>query len=79
MLLARVIDSPARGFVYEAAGSAGSAVLQRGAAIVRQTCERSRLPHAVLEADPDQHASWVTAATAAVDHVLSNAFELDRS
>jgi hypothetical protein len=70
MLLTRVLDSAVRGFLYEAAGSVDDAVLAEGAEIVSSFCARSRIPFALLRADPagDQ---WLPSAAAAVDRVLS--------
>ncbi len=65
MLLTRVLDSPVRGFVYEAAGTVDAAVLAGGAAIVRSVCERSRIPFAVIDGDPS-----VAALRAAVNSFL---------
>lgn len=70
MLLTRVLDSTVRGVVYESAGSAGAAVLEGGAARVRAFCEDSRVPYALLDADPGDHGGWVVAALAAVDRAL---------
>ncbi len=42
MLLERTIDTTARGFVYEAAGSVAPGVLAAGAAEVRRMCELKR-------------------------------------
>lgn len=71
MLLSRMLDTTVRGIVYEAAGSVDGAVLAGGAARVRERCELSRIPYALLEADPADPDAWVSAAAAAVDRVLS--------
>ena len=71
MLLTRMIDTTARGVVYECAGSVDDAVLRAGAARVREACERSLIPYVLLDADPDEHAAWLQAACAAVQRVLS--------
>ena len=71
MLLTRMIDTTARGVVYECAGSVDDAVLRAGAARVREACERSLIPYVLLDADPDEHAAWLQAACAAVQGVLS--------
>jgi hypothetical protein len=70
MLLTRVIDTPVRGFVYEAAGSVDAAVLEAGAASVSAFCTRSRIPFALLSGD-DGGASWAVRAADAVDRVLT--------
>ena len=69
-LLERLVDTPVRGFVYEAAGSVEPALLAHGAAAVRDASERWRLPAEVVEADPADHPGWLTAMTAAVGRLL---------
>lgn len=66
----KLVDTPVRGFAYEAAGSVAPASLQCGAAAVRAAGERWRIPVAVLEADPGDASAWVeTALTATLDLV----------
>lgn len=62
MLLTRVLDSPARGFLYEASGSVDAELLDDGARRVTAFCERSHIPYrAMTEADPDAWADAVDA------------------
>ena len=68
MLLTRMLDSTVRGIVYEAHGSVGAEILAAGAARVREFCEGSRIPYALL--DPDQGA-WPGEAADAIDRVLA--------
>jgi nucleoside-diphosphate-sugar epimerase len=70
MLLTRVIDTTVRGVVYEAAGSVEPALLRSGAELVRERCEDSRIPYALLDADPDDHRAWTMAAADAVHRTL---------
>jgi hypothetical protein len=44
MLLSRIIDTPVRGFIYEASGSVDPTVLGRGAELVTEFCSRSHIP-----------------------------------
>ncbi len=55
MLLTRILDTPVRGFVYEASGSVDPEVLAAGAATVNSFCSRSRIPFELLdfESGPD--------------------------
>ena len=71
MLLTRMIDTTARGLVYESVGSVEPAVLEAGATRVRESCERSLIPYVLLDADPGALAQWLSAACAAVEQVLS--------
>jgi hypothetical protein len=66
MLISRMLDTTVHGIVYEAAGSAGEKVLRSGAAHVAAACRGSRIPFALLEADPADHERWLTAAHEAV-------------
>jgi uncharacterized protein YbjT (DUF2867 family) len=47
-LLERLVETPVRRFVYEAAGSVDRATLASGAAIVRAASERWRIPVEIL-------------------------------
>ncbi len=71
MLLTRMLDTTVRGIVYEAAGSVDRALLDAGAELVRERCEDSRIPFALLDADPGDTSAWVSAAVRAVDRVLT--------
>ena len=65
-ILERLVDTPVRGFVYEAAGSVAGAVLETGAAAVARAGETWRIPVASLDADPADPDAWAEAAFAAV-------------
>ena len=73
MLLARMLDTTVRGVVYEAAGSVDPDVLAAGAALVRERCEDSRIPYALLDTGPAEHRAWTAAAVAAVHSTLAGA------
>lgn len=70
MLLQRMIDTTVRGIVYEAAGSVDDAVLQGGARRVQDRCRQSRIPYALLEADPADPEAWLAAAVGAIESTL---------
>jgi hypothetical protein len=73
MLLTRVIDTPVRGFVYEACGSIDAAVLEAGATSVSAFCSRSRIPFSLLESPVDDMGggAWAERAADAVDRALT--------
>jgi hypothetical protein len=71
MLLERTIDTTVRGLLYEAAGTVERSLLLAGAETVRAACDRSEIPHALLEADPADHEPWLAAAAAAVEQLLA--------
>ena len=60
----RLVDTPVRGIVYEAAG--GSV----GADVVRAASQRWRMPAEIVDADPADHGSWLRAMHAAVKRLL---------
>jgi uncharacterized protein YbjT (DUF2867 family) len=70
-LLERLVDTPVRGFVYEAAGPVAPEALAAGAAAVREAAATWRMPVAVVEADPAGRDGWLRAMTAAVAQVLA--------
>ena len=71
MLLQKLIDTTARGVVYEAAGSVPRSVLDAGADAVRQSCERSRIPYGLITADPGDFEAWLDSAMAGFEAVLT--------
>ena len=70
MLLTRVLDTTVRGIVYEAVGSVDRSVLHAGAARVRERCEDSRIPYALLDVDPADVHAWTVAAVTAINRAL---------
>ena len=69
-LLERLVDTPVRGVVYEAAGSLDPELLAGGAAAVREASARWSIPAEVVEADPVDREGWLAAMTAAVGRLL---------
>ena len=70
-VLERLVDSPSRGMVYEAAGSVDPQLLEEGAASVRDAHERWHMPVEVVDTDPGDVHDWVDAMTAAVNRLLA--------
>jgi hypothetical protein len=70
-LLETMVDTHARGLVYEAAGSVERALLERGAATAREASDTYRMPIEVVTADPGDHRAWLEACAGAVRAVLS--------
>ena len=70
-LVEKLVDTPVRGLVYEAAGSVEGSHLERGAAIVRAAGETYRMPIAIVEAHPGEHDRWLGAMLAGVGRVLA--------
>lgn len=68
--LEHLVDTPVRGFVYEAAGAVDAAVLERGAEMVREASRTWRIPGEVVSADPASHDVWLEAMKEAVGRTL---------
>ena len=68
--LERLVDTPVRGFVYEAAGTVGAEALANGERLVRDARERWRLPAVTVGEPPEDHEAWLAAARAAVASLL---------
>jgi hypothetical protein len=71
MLWEKIVDTPVRGVVYEAAGTLPDEVLAEGRRVARTAHETWVIPLEVLAADPADHAAWVDEAAAAVDRLLA--------
>jgi nucleoside-diphosphate-sugar epimerase len=69
-LLERLVDTPVRGVVYEAAGSVAPELLAHGAAAVREASMTWSIPAEVVDADPLDREAWLAAMTAAVNRLL---------
>jgi len=72
-LLEKLVDTPVRGFVYEAAGAAGARPLASGRAIVESAGRTWRIPVELVAADPADHGPWLDAMVAATSAVLRRA------
>jgi uncharacterized protein YbjT (DUF2867 family) len=69
-LMEHLVDTPVRGFVYEAAGTVEPSLLEQGAHIVRTASETWRIRAEVVSADPAEHDAWLGAMTEAVEGTL---------
>jgi hypothetical protein len=69
-VLERLVDSPVRGMVYEAAGTLPRALLREGAAAVREAGATWQMPYAIVEQNPRDREAWVAAMLAGVESVL---------
>lgn len=70
-LLEWIVDTPVRGFVYEAAGPLPPAVYDEGERIAARAAATWHIPVETVRADPAGHGYWLTAMEAAVTTVLS--------
>lgn len=70
-LLEKLVDTPVRGVVYEARGTAPEDLLARAAAQVEAAGTTFRIPVAAIRAEPARHEAWLADALAAVASELS--------
>jgi hypothetical protein len=70
LLLEKLVDTPVRGLVYEAAGPVGAKRLAAGEQVVREAGERWRIPVEVVTADPGDPGAWCAAMLAAGERAL---------
>lgn len=70
MLTEKIVDTPVRGLVYEAAGTADAAWLEQGEMIVRAARATWNIPLQVLHTDPADRDAWLRDAVTAVDRLL---------
>jgi nucleoside-diphosphate-sugar epimerase len=68
-VLERLVETPVRGFVYEAAGSVERGLLERGAGIVLDASRRWRIPAQVVESDPVDWEAWTDAMLSAAQRL----------
>jgi len=69
-LLEHLVDTPVRGFVYEARGSAGEARLTAGADLVARASQAWRIPSRTIDV-PRADKGWLGAAADAVRGALA--------
>src|SRR3954470_7209003 len=68
--LERLVDSPVRGMVYEAAGTLPAVLLRTGAAEVRKAALTWQMPNVIVDRHPSEHEAWRAAMLDAVEQVL---------
>lgn len=72
-MLEKLVDTPVRGFVYEASGELPGPMLTGGAELVEAASSRWRMPTVTLRAEREDHAGWAGALAAAVEGAISRA------
>ena len=70
-LMEHLVDTPVRGFVYEAAGTVEPSLLEQGAHIVRTASETWRIRVEIVSADTAEHETWLGAMKEAVERTLA--------
>ena len=65
-----LVDTPVRGLVYEAGGTAEADALAYGAEIVRQASQTWRIRAEIVSTDPASHEDWLGAMKEAVQSTL---------
>jgi uncharacterized protein YbjT (DUF2867 family) len=69
-LLEKLVDTPVRGFAYEAAGSAGAERLAEGRAIVERAGESWRIPVAIL-GESREASGWAGSSSETIAGLLA--------
>lgn len=69
-LLSKLVDTPVRGIVYEAAGSVSPTLLAEGGVAARAASATYRMPVRVVEQPPDSGSGWRAAMLSAVEEIL---------
>ena len=72
-VLERLVETPVRGFVYEAGGSVEPRLLERGAEIVRQASRRWRIPVEIVDSGPLDWEAWTEAMLSAAQRLTGAA------
>jgi uncharacterized protein YbjT (DUF2867 family) len=75
-LMEKLVDTPVRGVVYEGAGSADPALLERGAGVVRAAGGTWHIPFEVTTTPPDAPREWARKMAESALWVLSPAGEI---
>ena len=71
-VLERLVDTPVRGMVYEAAGTLPHELFREGAAAVRKAALTWEMPNVIVETDPRRDFdAWLAAMVVAVEEVLA--------
>jgi hypothetical protein len=70
MLWEKLVDTPVRGVVYEAAGTVGRDALARGLEVARDAHARWMIPLELLTVSPADRDAWLAAARGAVARLL---------
>jgi hypothetical protein len=68
-LMERLVDTPVRGFAYEAAGRVPQVHLRAGRQVVERAAETWRIPVAILDGNRER-AGWADATAAAIRAIL---------
>ena len=71
MLFEKLVDTPVRGVVYEAAGALPPPVYARGREIARAAERTWSLPVEVVDVDPARDDAWLSASRAAITRLLT--------
>ncbi|HWX44577.1 MAG TPA: hypothetical protein VNY52_04555 [Solirubrobacteraceae bacterium] len=64
------IDTPMRGFLYEASGTVPAGMLAAGIEVARAIAARNAIPLTVLRTDPGDPRGWLEGARYAVENLL---------
>ena len=69
-MLEKLVDTPVRGMVYEAAGTLAPELFEEGAAIAAAASGTYRMPVRVIDCEPSDPPRWLAAMLAGIEGVL---------
>jgi uncharacterized protein YbjT (DUF2867 family) len=72
----RLVETPVRGFAYEAAGSVDAALLAHGQGVVGAAANRWQIPVASLLVDPGDSATWADPLEVWLESALRSVLEM---
>jgi len=70
-LLEKLVDTPVRGFVFEAAGTAAPEILEAGVELVERAARTWMLPVRVVRTERDVAGAWTATMAAAIAGLVS--------
>lgn len=68
--LEKLVDTPVRGFIYEAGGTVQAHRLKQGREVVKEAGERWRIPYRFVSEQPSHHFYWLHSMLLATDELF---------
>jgi uncharacterized protein YbjT (DUF2867 family) len=72
----RLVETPVRGFVYEAGGSVDPVLLARGREALEAAAEKWRIPLGTILVDPNDHSTWANPFEVWLESVTSSVLDM---
>lgn len=75
-LVERLVETPVRGFVYEAGGGVDPVLLARGWEMLEAASERWHFPMSAILVDPSDHSKWFNPLEIWLDSMTNSVLEM---